>query len=78
MEAVLIGADRNLVLPDNRDRVPHRDFLLAACRDFAVRHRDSVEVVHHKDWMECHTLNLGRLVVLDLGRLVVLDLDPRP
>ena len=56
MEAVLIVADRNLVLPDNRDR--------------AVRHRDSVEVVHHKDWMECHTLNLGRLVVLDL--------DPRP
>ncbi len=71
MEAVLIVAARNLVLPDNRDRVvPHRDFLLAACRDFAVRHRDSVEVVHHRDWMECHTLNLGRLVVLDL--------DPRP
>ena len=57
--------------------VLHRDLLLAARRDFAAHYKapvvvplDPVEEVHRRDLMECHTLNLGRLVALDL--------DPMP
>jgi hypothetical protein len=79
MEAALIVADRSLVPAEHKDMVVvlHRDLLMAARRDFAVHCKapvvfplDPVEAVHRRDLMECHTLNLGRLVALDL--------DPMP
>ena len=79
MEAALIVADCSLVPAGHKDMevVQYRDLLMAARRDFAVHYKapvvfplDPVEEVYRKDLMECHTLNLGRLVALDL--------DPMP